>query len=69
MSRPHISDSLREKVTSTARHRCGYCLTAQEYTAMPMHIEHIIPLVVGGTSTEENLWIACPLCNGYKGTI
>ena len=21
-----------------------------------------------GSSTEENLWLACPLCNGYKGT-
>ena len=31
-----------------------------------MHIEHIIPLVEGGQSTVENLWLACPLCNGYK---
>jgi 5-methylcytosine-specific restriction endonuclease McrA len=33
-----------------------------------MHVEHIIPLAVGGSSTEDNLWLACPLCNGYKGT-
>jgi HNH endonuclease len=33
-----------------------------------MHVEHIIPLVAGGTSEEENLWLACPLCNGYKST-
>jgi HNH endonuclease len=32
-----------------------------------MHIEHILPLAVGGRSEEENLWLACPLCNGYKG--
>lgn len=65
--RPHISDTLREKVAATAQHRCGYCLTSQEYTAMPMHIEHIIPLAAGGNSEEDNLWLACPLCNGYKG--
>lgn len=35
---------------------------------MPLHIEHIIPVATGGTSSEENLWLACPLCNGYKGT-
>ena len=35
---------------------------------MPMHIEHIIPLAAGGNSEEDNLWLACPLCNGYKGT-
>ncbi len=29
-------------------------------------IEHIIPLAAGGPSTEENLWLACPLCNGHK---
>src|ERR671933_1816830 len=35
---------------------------------MPMHIEHLIPLAAGGISGEENLWVACPLCNGAKGT-
>ena len=34
---------------------------------MPMTIEHIIPLVAGGTSDEENLWLSCPICNGHKG--
>lgn len=68
MPRPHIPDSLRKKVAAEARHRCGYCLTAQVYTAMPMHIEHIVPLAADGTSNEENLWLACPLCNGYKAT-
>lgn len=33
-----------------------------------MHVEHIIPEAVGGSSEEDNLWLACPLCNGYKGT-
>jgi len=33
-----------------------------------MHVEHIIPQAAGGPSTEENLWLACPLCNGHKGT-
>lgn len=32
-----------------------------------MHLDHIIPLAEGGTSEEDNLWLACPLCNGYKG--
>jgi hypothetical protein len=35
---------------------------------MPMHIEHIVPVVAGGTSLEDNLWLACALCNGYKAT-
>jgi hypothetical protein len=68
MVRPYISAPLREKITQEAAYRCGYCLTVQEYTAMPMHIEHIIPIAAGGLTVEENLWLACPLCNGYKGT-
>lgn len=54
-------------MTETAGHRCGYCRTSQLITAMPMHVEHIIPLAAGGPSDEENLWLACPLCNGSKG--
>ncbi len=66
MSRPYIPKALRQKVAAKAKHRCGYCLTPQSFTAMPMHVEHIIPFAAGGPSTEDNLWLACPLCNGYK---
>ena len=51
-----------------AQYRCGYRLTSQRITGMPMHVEHIIPLAAGGTSAEENLWLACPLYNGSKAT-
>lgn len=68
MARPAIPRTLREKVAADAGLRCGYCQTPQLFTAMPMHVEHIVPLAAGGASTEDNLWLACPLCNGYKGT-
>jgi hypothetical protein len=35
---------------------------------MPMHVEHITPVAQGGSSDADNLWQACPLCNGHKGT-
>jgi hypothetical protein len=28
--------------------------------------EHIIPLAKGGTDNEQNLWLACPICNSHK---
>lgn len=68
MPRSHISEALRSQVAEDARHRCGYCLTPQLFTAMPLQIEHIIPLAANGTSDRENLWLACPLCNGRKST-
>lgn len=33
-----------------------------------MHVEHILPLAQGGSSEEDNLWLACAWCNSYKGT-
>ncbi|MCB8942140.1 MAG: HNH endonuclease [Ardenticatenaceae bacterium] len=68
MARVHIPDTIRQQIAEEAKHRCGYCLTIQEYTAMPMHIEHIIPIDAGGETIADNLWLACPLCNGHKAT-
>jgi len=31
-----------------------------------MEIDHIIPLSLGGPTEEENLWLACSLCNDHK---
>lgn len=32
-----------------------------------MEIDHIIPESLGGLKEEENLWLACSLCNNHKG--
>lgn len=31
-----------------------------------MEIDHLVPERRGGATVEENLWLACPLCNGHK---
>lgn len=67
MPRPYIAVAVRRQVKEDAGLRCGYCLTPQSFTAMPMHVEHIIPIAAGGASTVDNLWLACALCNGFKG--
>lgn len=33
-----------------------------------MEIDHIIPQAEGGSDEEANLWLACPRCNGFKGS-
>lgn len=35
---------------------------------MPLEIEHILPVSLGGTDDVDNLWLSCILCNRYKGT-
>ncbi len=67
MKRRKIPSRLRQKVREDAQHRCGYCLAPQNLVWAPLEIEHIIPQAKGGSDDEENLWMSCPLCNGYKG--
>ena len=61
-----ISDDLKNKIRQTARNRCGYCLIPQEIVSMLLEIEHLHPIAEGGTDAEENLWLACRNCNGFK---
>ncbi len=68
MSKTYISETLRQRVAEQARYRCGYCQALQSIVGYPLHIEHILPEAAGGASIENNLWLACSMCNSYKGT-
>mgnify|MGYP001558078120 CR=1 FL=1 len=61
-----ISVELRERIAGQARNRCGYCRSAEKVTGVPLEIDHLIPLSAGGSSREENLWLACRRCNSFK---
>ena len=67
MSTVSVPKPLRARVTEQAHRRCGYCLTTELLIGAPMEIEHIIPTALGGQTEEGNLWLACSLCNEYKG--
>lgn len=67
MPRPYISAEVDRRVREIARYRCGYCLSPQHLVMARLEIEHIVPLAQGGSNTEANLWLACPICNRYKG--
>ncbi len=62
----YLPDELKNKIRCAAQNRCGYCLTPQEIVSMPLEIEHLRPTAEGGTDEEENLWLACRNCNGFK---
>ena len=42
--------------------RCFYCETALD----KYHVDHVMPLALGGSNGPENLVIACPTCNIRK---
>lgn len=62
-----ISEKLKRKIRRQAKNRCGYCLLPQSLNPNRLEIEHILATANGGSDDEENLWLACRLCNGYKG--
>ncbi len=68
MSSSYISEELRVKIRTQANNQCGYCRSLQKYVLGILEIEHIIPKALGGSDDEENLWLACRLCNNFKGT-
>ncbi len=61
-----ISASLRARIVEQAGNRCGYCRAHQQHVYETLHIEHLEPRAHGGSNNEENLWLACALCNRAK---
>lgn len=66
MSRTFIPVSLRRRVSKEFRFRCCYCQTQENIVGMRFTIDHIIPEVLGGTTTIDNLCLACWDCNLLK---
>jgi 5-methylcytosine-specific restriction endonuclease McrA len=46
-------------------HRCAYCRT--DLTQTTKHVDHIVPLALGGSNGRQNLQFCCPPCNQSKG--
>jgi hypothetical protein len=67
MKARRISPALANRIRADAGNHCGYCLAPQALIPAPLEIEHIVPRANGGTDEEDNLWLACRLCNLHKG--
>jgi hypothetical protein len=64
----NIPHDVRARVRQRASERCEYCLSQQEYVMGRLQIDHIQPIAKGGADSEDNLCLACELCNQYKWT-
>jgi hypothetical protein len=65
MSR-YVSEEIRQRVREQAGNRCGYCRSPQHLVLGTLEIEHLAPRGRGGSAEEDNLWLACRLCNSFK---
>lgn len=64
----HIPLAFRQAVVERAGERCEYCLYPQAASYLTFQVEHIIAEKHGGATVVENLALACPYCNRYKGS-
>jgi hypothetical protein len=63
---PRIPAALRRLVVKRARDRCEYCLLSQASQEATFHVDHVVPVVVGGPTEEDNLALACVSCSLRK---
>uniref|UniRef100_UPI004056FFA9 HNH endonuclease n=1 Tax=Candidatus Electrothrix sp. TaxID=2170559 RepID=UPI004056FFA9 len=68
MSKTYISVALRTLVYKRAKAACEYCLIPEMITFAPHQIDHIIAEKHSGETQQNNLALACILCNKYKGS-
>jgi hypothetical protein len=54
-------------VRDRAQERCEYCRIPQFALPLPFQIDHIVAEQHGGITALDNLALACPHCNRYKG--
>jgi HNH endonuclease len=68
MSKTYVPASLRRLIAEQAQGCCEYCLQPEIFSFSPHEIDHVIAEKHGGETTEENLALACKLCNTFKGS-
>ena len=56
-------DRVRELMEVT---ECPYC--GMPVTEDNRHFDHVIPFVLGGTHTDDNIQVLCAQCNRWKGS-
>lgn len=52
-------------ILAAQRYRCTYCRA--DLRKVGRHLDHIMPLALGGSNGPENLQYLCPPCNLSKG--
>jgi 5-methylcytosine-specific restriction endonuclease McrA len=57
----------RKKIWTNSEKQCRYCRTSLESAGGDiMHIDHIVPVIAGGSDDLDNLTAACVTCNLKK---
>ena len=68
MRRVYIPIATQRAVLQRAKGYCEYCQISEEVSFAKHQIDHIIAEKHGGLTIEENLALACTICNKHKGS-
>ena len=63
-----INKELRADIARRAGQRCEYCLIHEDDAGFPHQVDHVVSRKHGGSSTSDNLALACAVCNRRKGS-
>jgi 5-methylcytosine-specific restriction endonuclease McrA len=64
----YIAASLRKLVIERADSRCEYCHLPEKYAYYSHEVDHIYAEKHGGETKDENLCLACAVCNRHKSS-
>lgn len=59
-----VSKRVRYEVLRRDNHACRYCGAVAP--DVKLHVDHVIPVALGGTDTPDNLAASCAACNSGK---
>lgn len=57
-----LSNNLSEKLLILQKGRCACCRDQLK----KYHLDHIMPLALNGSNTDDNMQLLCPVCNHQK---
>lgn len=59
-----LSPGITQKLMKLQQGKCAICKIGIK---SEVHLDHIMPLALGGTNTDQNTQLLCPRCNLRKG--
>ena len=67
-ARDPLPAQLRFRILQRDGFRCRYCGRSGDAPGVVLHVDHVVSVAAGGTTSEDNLRTACEECNLGKGT-
>jgi 5-methylcytosine-specific restriction endonuclease McrA len=67
-ARDPLPAQLRFSILQRDGFRCRYCGRPGNAPGVVLHVDHVVPVIAGATTTQDNLLTACDECNLGKST-